>query len=43
MAARLKSDFHSRSEISTAGFSFAAVLVGLGVITFLVSLRKKQG
>ena len=43
MAARFKSDFHSRAEISTAGFSVAAVLVGLGVITFLFSLRKKQG
>jgi len=43
MAARLKSDFHSRLEISTAGFTVAAVLVALGVITFLFSLGKKQG
>jgi len=43
MAARLKSDFHSRAEISTAGFTVAAVLVALGVITFLFSLGKKQG
>src|SRR6266699_3214391 len=43
MAARLKSDFHSRAEISTAGFGVAAVLVALGVITFLFSLGKKQG
>jgi multisubunit Na+/H+ antiporter MnhG subunit len=43
MAARLKSDFHSRAEISTAGFTVAAVLVALGVIAFLFSLGKKQG
>ncbi len=42
MAARLKESFHSRAEISTAGFSIAAVLVALGVITFLFSLGKKQ-
>jgi uncharacterized membrane protein YtjA (UPF0391 family) len=41
MAARLKSDFHSRTEISTAGFTVAAVLAALGLITFLLSLRKK--
>jgi ABC-type Fe3+-siderophore transport system permease subunit len=40
-AARLKSDFHSRIEISTAGFTVAAVLAALGLITFLLSLRKK--
>ena len=40
MAARLKSDFHSRMEISTAGFGVAAILVALGVITFLFSLGK---
>jgi hypothetical protein len=42
MAARLKESFHSRAEISTAGFTVAAVLVGLGIITFLFSLGKKQ-
>ncbi len=42
MAARLKESFHSRAEISTAGFSIAAVLVALGVISFLFSLGKKQ-
>jgi ABC-type Fe3+-siderophore transport system permease subunit len=41
MAARLKSDFHSRLEISTAGFAVAAVLAALGVITFLFSWRGK--
>ncbi len=41
MAARLKSDFHSRTEISTAGFTVAAVLAALGLITFLFSWRNK--
>jgi hypothetical protein len=42
MAARLKSDFHSRAEISTAGFTVAGVLVASGAITFLFSLGKRQ-
>ena len=37
MAARLKMDFHSRLEISTAGFAVGAVLGALGVITLLLS------
>ena len=41
MAARLKSDFHSRLEISMAGFTIAAVLAGLGVVTLLFSFGKK--
>jgi hypothetical protein len=41
MAARLKSDFHSRAEISTAGFAVAVVLAALGVIMFLFSWRGK--
>jgi hypothetical protein len=43
MAARLKESFHSRAEISTAGFTAAAVFVALGVIMFLSSLRKNRG
>jgi uncharacterized membrane protein len=43
MAARLKESFHSRAEISTAGFTVAAVFVALGLIMFLFSLRKRQG
>ena len=43
MAARLKESFHSRADISTAGFTVAAVFVALGVIMFLSSLRKKRG
>ena len=42
MAARLKESFHSRAEISTAGFTVAAVLVALGILTFLFSLGKRQ-
>jgi nitrogen fixation-related uncharacterized protein len=42
MAAQFKSDFHSRAEISTAGFTVAAVLAALGLITFLFSLTRKQ-
>jgi len=43
LAARLKENFHSRAEISTAGFTAAAILAGLGVIVFLFSWRKKRG
>jgi uncharacterized membrane protein len=42
LAARLKESFHSRAEISTAGFTVAAVFAGLGVVVFLFSFRKKQ-
>jgi len=42
MAARMKMDFHYRAEISMAGFTAAAVLAGLGVIVFLIALRKRQ-
>ena len=42
LAARLKENFHSRAEISTAGFTVAAILAGLGVVVFLFSLRKRQ-
>ena len=43
LAARLKESFQSRAEISTAGFTAAAIAVGLGVIIVLFSLRRKQG
>jgi uncharacterized membrane protein len=42
LAARLKESFHSRAEISTAGFTVAAIMAGLGVIVFLFSFTKKQ-
>ena len=43
VAARLKSDFHSRALIFRAGLVTAAVLAALGVITLLFSWRGKQG
>jgi len=43
LAARLKENFQSRAEISTTGFTAAAILAGLGVIILLLSWRKKQG
>jgi len=43
LAARLKESFHSRAEISTVGFTAAAIAAGLGVIAVLLSWRKKQG
>jgi hypothetical protein len=42
LAARLKESFHSRAEISTAGFTAAAIIAGLGMILFLFSWRKKR-
>jgi uncharacterized membrane protein len=42
MAAQMKASFHSRAEISTAGFVAAAVFAGLGVLMFLLSFSKKQ-
>jgi hypothetical protein len=42
-AARMKSDFHSRMELSKLGFTVAAILVAFAVIAFLFSLRKRQG
>jgi hypothetical protein len=43
LAARMKMNFHDRMELSTAGFVIAAVLATLGVILFLLSLRKRRG
>ncbi len=42
LAARLKESFQSRGEISSVGFTAAAILAGLGVIVFLLSWRKKR-
>jgi len=42
LAAQLKASFHSRAEISTAGFVAAAVFAGLGVLMFLFSFTKRQ-
>jgi hypothetical protein len=43
LAARLKESFHSRVEISTAGFTAAAIAAGLGIIMLLFSWRRKRG
>ena len=43
LAAQLKESFHARAEISTAGFTAAAIAAGFGVIIVLFSFRKKQG
>jgi LPXTG cell wall anchor motif len=43
LAGHLKENYHSRGEISTTGFTAAAVLAAIGVILFLLSLRKKRG
>ena len=43
MAARMKSDFHYRDQISTVSLTTAAVLALLAVIVFLFARRKKQG
>ena len=43
LGARLKESFHSRGEISTAGFTAAAIMAALGVIVFLFSLKKRRG
>ena len=43
LAGHLKSEYHHRGEISSAGFTIAIILAALGVVLFLVSLRKKRG
>lgn len=42
LAGRMKMNFHSRMEISTAGFVAAAIFAGCGVLLFLFSLRKRR-
>jgi hypothetical protein len=37
-----KSEFHFRGEIATAGYYTAGILVTLGVIMFVLSLRGKR-
>jgi len=43
LAARLKENFRSRVEISSTGFTAAAIAAALGIIVLLFSLKKKQG
>ena len=42
VAARVKSEFHARVEISTAGFVVAAILATLGLVNFLFLPKQKQ-
>ena len=42
-AGRMKSDFHYRAEIGSTAFIVAAVLAGLAVLLFLLSLGKRRG
>jgi len=41
-AARIKMNYHYRTELSNAGFVIAAVLAALAIILFLFSLRKRS-
>ena len=43
LAARLKESFQSRAEISTAGFTAAAIMASVGILFILFSGKKKQG
>ena len=43
LAGALKENDHLRGEISSTGFTIAIILAAIGVILFLVSLRKKRG
>ena len=43
LAGDFKSDYHSRAEIASVGFTAAVILAAIGVILFLFSLRKKRG
>ena len=42
LAGHLKENYHSKTEIASTGFTAAVILAGIGVILFLVSLRKKR-
>jgi uncharacterized membrane protein YtjA (UPF0391 family) len=43
LAGVLKENYHHRGEISSTGFTIAIVLAAMGVVMFLISLRKKRG
>jgi hypothetical protein len=43
LAGRLKAAFESRAEISTVGFTAAAIAATIGLILVLFSWRKKRG
>ena len=43
LAGYFKSDYHSRVEIASTGFTIAVILGAIGIILVLFSLRKKRG
>ena len=43
LAGSLKENYHSRGDISCTGFTIAIILAAIGVVMFVVSLRKKRG
>ena len=42
LAGAIKENYHYRGEISSTGFTIALVLGAIGVMLFLVSLKKKR-
>ena len=43
LAGHFKENYHHRGEIASTGFTIAIILAAIGVVMFLVSLRKKRG
>ena len=43
VAGRMKADFHFRTEIGNTAFIVAAVLAGLAVLLFVLTLGKRRG
>jgi formate-dependent nitrite reductase membrane component NrfD len=43
IAGHFKSDYHSRGEILSTGLTIAIILAAIGVVMFLISLKKKRG
>ena len=43
LAGALKENYHHRGEISSTGFTIAVVFAAIGVVLFLMSLKKKRG
>ncbi len=43
IAGHFKSEYHHRGEIASIGFTIALILAAIGVVMFLISLKKKRG
>ena len=43
LAGHFKENYHHRGEILSTGLIIAVILGAIGVVMFLVSLRKKRG